>query len=48
VLEAFSDADFAGDIETRRRLHQATSDYIIFFAGCPISWCSRKQPIKIT
>jgi len=41
VLEAFSDADFAGDVETRR----STSGYIIFFAGGPISWCSRKQPI---
>jgi len=38
VLKTFSDADFAGDIETRR----STWGYIIFFAGDPISWCSRK------
>jgi len=41
VLEAFSDADFAGDSETRK----STSGYIIFFAGGPISWCSRKQSL---
>lgn len=40
-LIAYSDADFAGDLETRR----STTGYIIFFAGGPISWCSRKQPI---
>jgi len=41
LLQAYSDADFAGDIETRR----STTGYIIFLAGGPISWCSRKQPI---
>jgi len=41
VLEAFSDADFAGDSETRK----STSGYIIFFAGGPISWRSRKQSL---
>ena len=40
-LIAYSDADFAGDTETRR----STSGYVIFFSGGPLSWCSRRQPI---
>lgn len=41
ILQAYCDADFAGDLETRR----STTGYIIFFSGGPISWSSRKQPI---
>jgi len=41
ILEAYSDADFAGDPETRK----STSGYIIFFGGGPISWSSRKQTV---
>lgn len=40
-LTAYSDADYAGDIKTRR----STSGYVIFFGEGPISWASRKQPI---
>ncbi|XP_011685762.1 PREDICTED: uncharacterized protein LOC105448717 [Wasmannia auropunctata] len=40
-LDVSCDADYAGDIETRK----STTGYVIFFEGAPISWCSRKQPI---
>jgi len=40
-LQAYSDANFAVDINTKR----STTGYIIFLAGGPISWCLRKQPI---
>lgn len=40
-LTAYCDADFAGDTKTRR----STTGYIIYFAKCPISWCTRQQPI---
>ena len=40
-LIAYCDADFAGDLETRK----STTGFIIMYAGGPISWCSRKQPI---
>jgi len=43
LLQAYSDADFTGDIDTRR----STTGYIIFLAKGPISWCSRKQPIIV-
>lgn len=41
LLEAYCDADYAGDPETRK----STTGYIIYFAGGAISWCSRKQPV---
>lgn len=41
LLEAYCDADYAGDEETRR----STSGYVILYAGGPIAWCSRRQPI---
>lgn len=41
IIDAFCDADYAGDEDTRR----STTGYIIFFGGGPISWCSRRQPI---
>lgn len=40
-LEAYSDADYAGDLKTRR----STTGFIIFYCGAPIAWCSRRQPI---
>ncbi|UYV85024.1 hypothetical protein LAZ67_X004326 [Cordylochernes scorpioides] len=39
VLESFSDADFAGDPETRR----STSGVVCKLAGGAISWLSQKQ-----
>ena len=41
TIEAYCDADYAGDVQTRR----STTGYIIFYGGGPISWCSRRQPI---
>ena len=38
-MEGFTDADWAGDIETRK----STSGYIFTFAGGPISWSSKAQ-----
>jgi hypothetical protein len=43
-LHAFSDADWAGDILTRR----STTGYIIFAAGGPISWQSKLQTTVAT
>lgn len=43
-LVAFCDSDYAEDPETRR----STSGYVIFYAGGPVSWRSRKQPIVAT
>lgn len=40
-LEAYSDADYAGDTKDRK----STTGYIIFMSGGPIAWCSRKQEI---
>lgn len=40
-LTAYSDADYAGDTESRR----STTGYIIMYNGGPISWCTRRQPI---
>jgi hypothetical protein len=40
-LEAFSDADFAGDVKDRK----SVTGYVIMMSGGPISWCSRKQSI---
>lgn len=41
LLQAYCDADFAGDPETRK----STTGYVIYYAGGPISWCSRKQTV---
>lgn len=41
LLEAYCDSDYAGDQETRR----STTGYVIYYAGGPISWCSRRQSI---
>ena len=43
-LHGFSDADWGGDIITRR----STTGYIVFAAGGPISWQSRLQPTVAT
>lgn len=38
-LHGFSDADFAGDINTRR----STTGYVFMFGSDVLAWCSRKQ-----
>ncbi|PNX83963.1 putative copia-type protein [Trifolium pratense] len=38
-LIAFSDSDWAGCPDTRR----STTGFVIFYAGIPVSWVSRKQ-----
>ena len=40
TLVGYSDADFAGDLDDRR----STSGNLFLFAGCPVSWYSKKQP----
>lgn len=39
-LNGYSDADWAGDVDTRR----STSGYVFQFGNGTISWSSRKQP----
>lgn len=41
IIEAFCDADYAGDPKTRK----STTGYVILYADGAISWCSRKQPV---
>lgn len=41
TLDAYCDADYAGDTTTRK----STTGYVIYYGGSPISWCSRLQPI---
>lgn len=43
-LQAYCDADYAGDPKTRK----STTGYVIYYSGGPISWCSRKQSIVAT
>lgn len=38
-LVGFSDADFAGDVNTRR----STTGYVFKYNGSPITWCSQRQ-----
>lgn len=40
-LLVFSDADFAGDVETRK----STSGTVVLFNGGPVSWKSKRQSI---
>ncbi|CAN6697433.1 unnamed protein product [Malus baccata var. baccata] len=39
-LTAFSDADWAADLNTRR----SVTGYVVYLGGNPISWQSKKQP----
>lgn len=39
-LSIFSDADYAGDLDTRR----STTGYVLLVGSGPISWCSQRQP----
>jgi len=39
VIEGYCDADYAGDVDTRR----STSAYVFIMAGGAISWASRRQ-----
>ncbi|UYV76125.1 hypothetical protein LAZ67_13002672 [Cordylochernes scorpioides] len=39
TLIGFSDADFAGDLDTRK----STTGYVFMLNNGPISWCSQKQ-----
>ena len=39
TLIGFSDADWAGDLDTRK----STSGYVFQIGGATVSWCSRKQ-----
>lgn len=38
-LSIYSDADYAGDLDTRR----STTGSVIIIGGGPISWCSQRQ-----
>lgn len=40
-LLAFTDSDYAGDMEDRR----STSGYVFMMSGGAVAWSSRKQPI---
>ena len=40
ILDAYCDADYAGDIDTRR----STTGYVFIMGGGAISWSSRLQP----
>lgn len=43
-LCGYSDADFAGDIETRK----STTGFIVIWSGCVVSWCSQRQSTVAT
>jgi hypothetical protein len=40
-LLAFTDSDYAGDMEDRK----STSGYVFLMSSSVVSWCSKKQPI---
>nr|GEW43920.1 hypothetical protein [Tanacetum cinerariifolium] len=39
-LTGYCDADYAGDVNTRR----STTGYVFLFGSSPLSWCSKRQP----
>lgn len=39
LLEAYSDSDWAGDLDTRK----STTGFVVFYAGGAVSWASRRQ-----
>lgn len=39
-LSIYSDADYGGDLDTRR----STTGYVVMIGGGAISWCSQRQP----
>ena len=41
VLQGYSDADWAGEVETRK----STSGYVFLLGNCCVSWRSKKQSI---
>lgn len=41
ILQGYSDADFAGDVETRR----STTGYMFELAGGPVIWASQRQKL---
>lgn len=41
ILEAYSDSDYAGDLDTRK----STSGYVFFLSNAAISWSSKRQPM---
>ncbi|UYV60463.1 hypothetical protein LAZ67_1001224, partial [Cordylochernes scorpioides] len=43
TLIGFSDADFAGDLDTRK----STTGYVFMLNNGPISWCSQKHAIDL-
>ena len=43
-LRAYSDADWAGDLDTSR----STTGYFVYMRGAPVAWQSRLQPTAAT
>lgn len=43
-LNAYSDADYGGDLDTRR----STTGYVIFIGNSPVCWSSRRQHLVAT
>ncbi|KAK2424896.1 hypothetical protein QL285_035206 [Trifolium repens] len=41
ILFPASDSNWRGDVEDRK----STADYMFYYGGAPISWCSKKEPV---